>query len=1277
MGTLDLNQPIFAASAGAANDWGSISGGTSVEFRGNIQARRGLDIDLGLLGMANLDASFSQFLAADLSGQAIAQASVRGQVQIPLNLFSEIGMAIRLQAIAELAAGIRVGLGLSVGDFLSLADQDPHLRGMPARLLRIFLEEVDLEASFFAKAALSAMAYANFVVVGSALADPVTGITPGFTISTGAGAGLKAGGGYQIFANVGIKNFSKLVGRSVDVLVDEAMGGIINALPPGTSPQVATTLLACRTPAKLSLRLAYELGEYLALNNPDHVGQGQDGVSHRVLQVTLEELQRATLEGIMQAVSDGFGRILTAASRGAVNEWNASRPQRLALSAHLRTAPEALFTLEAVPFWLTAVDLATTLATKLTGTAQPEFLRHCAALWCATQLLNVATQRVIRTQAQVLLLNSPVRQVVKAFSGPLSNQPPAGIGGIIRQQLQTLGINVSGALEYEHLVAYLADQACIDILQQGNVPVVRFLSQLLGPFAPDLAALVRLILENGGTFVASSGAPLDPAQALGALTKGITDFVATELTEALRQQIGPAFERQPDLRLTFDEVLLPSIRFAMEVVFDEIISWGTSDLPARTLTEALSAILLRVLGRSLVATGDILLNKAQAGMAGLLRSAAAEAERPGGLVQKLAGMPGVGLAAADIAELVMDGLEIAADVFGPMPSEQRQRWRGLFYEALDPLAGLPPSQALQALEDPAGMPNFEVMQAIATELGNYAVDRFVVFSQLFLLKLVEHMINDWEQAMAAAIALVEGWVADIQKGLQLIGQRLIELVEEIEAALAEIQRQWNAALAAFSDTIDSFSDDVPRARFIGRVADKAAAMALGVLEDNDIYRNLVPGNIKATVRNTVKAILREAISASPLDDMLHFIGDLADEMEDLVDDARAMSLGPGFAAGVRDLVLSRLVAIVDDRSGTLKIKVKFPVDLGALGTYTINLGNIKVPLTAMTGSVRLMVSDFGMFDDSIDAFAGALKKIFQAEQLRQDLESEKNDITQEKENLTGLVAVTTSASPRVIIERPVAMQSSGGSLDMRLRLEGFTEAILSASREVPQRLHVLLNGQPLDIHSFRATPIDPRSSGLRPGRNLAGAAAAMGSRPRTGLGLPSPGLGPGLASQIKPHLVGAGIQRRARLTLPGGSSEAEPYLLLSGTLPANLLGPALNSLLVEVIVDKNHCYRASTGFFATPQAQPGLAGGVAGPGRPTPEQLPQAIHPNAAMWGMMLRSRREAQAKTLKASLSAVKRSNPLQPLANTSKKVAHRLELRYRGLTGPKHTLRLTTKKK
>ena len=128
------------------------------------------------------------------------------------------------------------------------------MQGLPYRLLEVFLEEVTIGAGVYGKAALSAMAYANLALTGTLVASPPN--KPGFSFVAEAGVGLKAGAGYRVYARIGIDDVRRLIGRSTDVLVDEAFAGIGSQLP--ERADIARQALdAARAPAKMALRTAY------------------------------------------------------------------------------------------------------------------------------------------------------------------------------------------------------------------------------------------------------------------------------------------------------------------------------------------------------------------------------------------------------------------------------------------------------------------------------------------------------------------------------------------------------------------------------------------------------------------------------------------------------------------------------------------------------------------------------------------------------------------------------------------------------------------------------------------------------------------------------------------------------------------------------------------------------------------------------------------------------------------------------------------------------------
>jgi len=109
-----ISQPLLGAGAQAKNDWAKAEAPTSLTFTGEAQFRRGVEIAIGLNALASADAGLSRFVDAAVRGNAFAEATASLQLQLPLNLFDNFGLAIGAQAVAQAAAGIEAGLGLSI-----------------------------------------------------------------------------------------------------------------------------------------------------------------------------------------------------------------------------------------------------------------------------------------------------------------------------------------------------------------------------------------------------------------------------------------------------------------------------------------------------------------------------------------------------------------------------------------------------------------------------------------------------------------------------------------------------------------------------------------------------------------------------------------------------------------------------------------------------------------------------------------------------------------------------------------------------------------------------------------------------------------------------------------------------------------------------------------------------------------------------------------------------------------------------------------------------------
>jgi len=153
---LDLDQNLLSAGAGfSASDWAEGSASATLDFRGSAELDRGVNLEIGVGILGQLDLAFHKFLAADAKVRVEASAGLKGQIQLPTDIFGEAGVAVRLEAVAQAAAMVRLGIGLNIRDFIQLAEQDPRIDGIALVLLRILLEEVKIEAGVSGKAAFS------------------------------------------------------------------------------------------------------------------------------------------------------------------------------------------------------------------------------------------------------------------------------------------------------------------------------------------------------------------------------------------------------------------------------------------------------------------------------------------------------------------------------------------------------------------------------------------------------------------------------------------------------------------------------------------------------------------------------------------------------------------------------------------------------------------------------------------------------------------------------------------------------------------------------------------------------------------------------------------------------------------------------------------------------------------------------------------------------------------------------------------------------------------
>src|SRR5688572_23597619 len=266
-----ISARLLGAGAQAQNEWAHAGALTAVSFTGEARLRRGIAVTIGIDALATADAGLSRFIEATVQGNAFAEAKAGLQYQLPLNLFDEFGLTIGAQAVAQAAAGIEVGLGLSVGDFIDLVSQTVDAEGVPLEIVKLLLDEAAIGGKFEVHVAAAAMAYAEILITGEVVKQP------GFHVVVDAGLGLAAGVGFSGGLDLGIRDFRRFYGRAVDRSMESLIDSIEQLLQDDPD-QVMPAIRALRPIASMVFRVAYEVGDYLV--KTPNVGPAQQDAAN-------------------------------------------------------------------------------------------------------------------------------------------------------------------------------------------------------------------------------------------------------------------------------------------------------------------------------------------------------------------------------------------------------------------------------------------------------------------------------------------------------------------------------------------------------------------------------------------------------------------------------------------------------------------------------------------------------------------------------------------------------------------------------------------------------------------------------------------------------------------------------------------------------------------------------------------------------------------------------------------------------------------------------------
>lgn len=1047
MPTIDGSRALLAAGTNfSAGDWATIGAEGGLDLLAVAQLNRGIDLGLGVEALANLEGSIRKFLAVDVNGKAHAALRVRAQVQIPLDLFDESGVAVRLQAIAEAAAGVQLAIGLSVGDFLALAAQDERLKGAPLQLLKVFLDEFAIQGGVMAKAAASAMAYANVVATGSLIKKGQR--KPGFTVAAEAGVGLKAGAGFRVFARFGVDDPRRLIRRSVDVAVNETL----NAITPNLPSESHGLLDECAVVLRIRFRCAFEIGEALA-TQPGSASI----VALRAVQVAMEELQRHVFESAIRYASHRLRNALASLYFDNAT-WNTAQPQRQALVARLQSLPEEPFEANDVnrAYWSGIVADALSLAGALQAQGGKGLIVEPLAItWCSVQLLMKSVERISVAQARASVIGVPPVGTTAAFDGNLPAAPGelrAHINSSLRRQ-GNAAVTQNAAVSY--LLKVLGHR--IELIVPGSA---NLLSMLTGK--GKLEDALSIVLSNIGPFAPREDGTLDADASLAVVQQGLLAYIDGRLRDEVAPLIDQATAGQPELRTYIDEVLLSTLRTMAGTVLGELHGVQAGGSLERALREMCSALLMRLFGRSLVVVADVLQTQSLAGLQSQFQSWAQHANDAGGAVQVLAGL--TGLQRDFVNDLVVETLEVCSQTFAPLPAQRRARVRDLLYQMIDTMPPDAGADALESLKAAGMVGNAEAALELAQLLGEEIASNLLRFIQALLAHAAQALLALLTETIEDIQRSVEAWV----EGLKALAQDLVDALARLRDEIARLEAQIDDAVdgvfAQLSTLLGGFAGHSgSRSAVRTRIKDAFQSRALDALSDVPGY-GFLPVDVRRGIRSTVRSLVDDVLDAEVFDAVVDVLQQVSGQTADLLDDVRTIEPGDDLAAAIADLALDRIEAGVRAAfNGKPYIRLSF--DAPIIGR--INLGRIEIPMGTFVSAVRGVIRDLGRFDDALQSVASALENLLGLEADHAAAIHERDASQALKDESDHFLAESASTTVDLQIVSPQSGAQVSSALTVRLRLSGASEAVLLNSGLSHRRLYLWINGAEVDVGSAR------------------------------------------------------------------------------------------------------------------------------------------------------------------------------------------------------------------
>ena len=1056
---IDFSQPIIGAGASAHTDFAAAQARAGLNFQGVARFKRGLKVELGVEIFADASAELSKFVRASIAGTAFARAQAGIQLQFPLNLFDELGFAARAEAIAEAAAGLRVDLGLSIGDFVALAARDQDMVGLQLDLLLMFLEEVSIGGVFEVNVSASAKAHASVTVTGCVIDKP--GRPAGFFFTVDAGVGLAAGVGMGFAAGAEFKDFRRFFGRATDMAVDAVLSEVITILP--TSAKSASETLQIFPPiAKMALRISYDVGRKIVENNPLGSKQEMNTLCNEAVKVILEECQRFLLGQMLDYALGTMHDLLTQKINNiGQNAWDNASQERSTLAGQLMRMPGEPFqiTQENLDYWKNLITACGNLLSKVYGqNIDTQIVHSVSILYCASELLLEAVRsKINQASAYAMAIGiGTVAADTQPYKGNLATQPLPFIKAAVNS---TLSRAPSQDLTYPDLLQFLVDDAVLNPLLVNNPQTRDFIRVFTSDFAKTENELIKLFLQNVGSFIPADGTQnqYDPHETLRLIVLSLDRFI----TDSFRHQALPdilANIDDPNLRLYLEEVMFEAVVYVKDVALQAILNWEGKTFDNNDFTEALAGVLMLLVGRTVVIIGDTFITAVQEHTNRSCKSVA-DKIRQGSPDTQVLNLP----IDPDFISIVADCVEIAGEVLGPLPSATRSRVRQLLYQVFEPIPPGAEQSFLDSLADQLFIPNCNDLRELTDELMKISKERFALFTEQFFLVVAKYILAQLEQLISSIIGLLLHWETQLADTLTL----LAGILRDLEHEITQLNRQMVSLFQTADHALHQFFDVLSGSKLRSSVKTALKGLfvdnALGILENNDVYKNL-PSNGRRTVRQLVRSAVNELIDNPIVEPVLDAIRGLSDDLEELLPDCRELNPNDNLPEQVLLLVLEKIEDNIRSHFGRTKPHINVAIDFQVIH---IPLGRIDVNLSPFLDVVRRTIQQLDFYHDALNSACFKLADAFAKELELATAQLQKEKQTVNKARLDRVQADHHQDFPREIaILNPLPLSCHSKPLDVKVQLGGIPQSFLGLAKDEFQHVMIYLNGELVPIKSL-------------------------------------------------------------------------------------------------------------------------------------------------------------------------------------------------------------------